>query len=423
LGAGGATAPSEKIVLGCIGVGSMGGGHVRGWLGQKDVQLTAVCDLRQSFRTKAKLAVDRKYGNQDCATHRDFRDLLARPDIDAVCVATPDHWHALIGIEAAKNGKDLYLEKPVDVHVSAARALRAAVNRYGVVFQFGTQQRSSQAFRFACELARNGRLGKLHTIVVGSLAGLTFPNQPTQPEPDPKIFDYDMWLGPAPRAPYTFQRSASRAEGSPGYWMHIHDYGLGCLSGAWGIHHIDIAQWANGTDDTGPLEIEGTGVLPKDGLCDTPLRWRIEHQYANGVKMLHIDARHTEGEFPQFNSSTLAQRGCGVLLLGTDGWVLVSRGGIDAFPKSLLQETFGSDDIRLPASNHHKQNFLECVKNRGQTVSPIEAAVRSDTICHLDDIAIRTGRKLRWNPAKEQFLNDEGANRLLSRPMRSPWVL
>ena len=310
-----------------------------------------------------------------------------------------------------------------DVHVAAAKALRAAVNRYDVVFQFGTQQRSGQAFRFACELARNGRLGKLHTIVVGSVAGLAFPNQPTQPEPDPKVFDYDMWLGPAPWAPYTFQRSASRAEGSPGYWMHIHDYGLGCLSGAWGIHHIDIAQWANGTDDTGPLEIEGTGVLPEDGLCDTPLTWRVEHLYANGVKMLHIDAQHTEGEFPQFNSSTLAQRGCGVLLLGTDGWVLVSRGGIDASAKSLLQEIFSSDDIRLPVSNHHKRNFLECVKNRGQTVSPIEAAVRSDTICHLDDIAIRTGRKLRWDPAKEQFLNDEGANRLLSRPMRSPWVL
>ena len=423
LGAGGVSVPSDKIVLGCIGVGSMGGGHVRGWLGHEDVQLTAVCDLRQSFRQKAKLAVDQKYGNQDCATYHDFRELLARPDVDAVCVATPDHWHALIGIEAAKNGKDMYLEKPADVHVAAAKALRAAVNRYGVVFQFGTQQRSSQAFRFACELARNGRLGKLHTIVVESWAGLTFPNQPTQPEPDPEVFDYDMWLGPAPWAPYTFQRSASRAEGSPGYWMHIHDYGLGCLSGAWGIHHIDIAQWANGTDDTGPLEIEGTGVLPKDGLCDTPLTWRVEHMYANGVKMLHIDAKHTEGEFPQFKNSILPQRGCGVLLLGTDGWVLVSREGIDASPKSLLQETFSSDDIRLPVSNDHKRNFLECVKNRRQTVSPIEAAVRSDTICHLDDIAIRTGRKLRWDPAKEQFLNDEAANRLLSRPMRSPWIL
>jgi predicted dehydrogenase len=401
----------------------MGGGHVRGWLGQEDVQLVAVCDLRHSFRQKAKLAIDQKYGNQDCATYHDFRELLARSDIDAVCVATPGHWHAMIGIEAAKNGKDMYLEKPADVHVAAAKALRAAVNRYGVVFQFGTQQRSGQAFRLACELARNGRLGKLHTIVVGSVPGVTFPNQPTQPEPDPRVFDYDMWLGPAPWAPYTFQRAASRAEGSPGYWMHIHDYGLGCLSGAWGIHHIDIAQWANGTDETGPLEIEGTGVLPQDGLCDTPLTWRVEHLYANGVKMLHIDAKHTEAEFPQFKNGMLPQRGCGVLLLGNEGWVLVSRGGIDASAMSLLREPIGLDEIRLPVSNHHKRDFLECVRTRKQTVSPIEAAVRSDTICHLDDIAIRTGRKLRWDPAKEQFLNDEAANRLLSRPMRSPWVL
>jgi predicted dehydrogenase len=423
LGAGGATAPSEKIVLGCIGVGSMGGGHVRGWLGHEDAHVAAVCDLRQSFREKAKLAVDQKYGNQDCAAYHDFRELLARPDIDAVCVATPDHWHALIGIEAARNGKDMYLEKPADVHVAAAKSLRAAVNRYGVVFQFGTQQRSSQAFRFACELARNGRLGKLHTIVVESWAGPTFPNQPIQPEPDPGVFDYDMWLGPAPWAPYTFQRAASRAEGSPGYWMHIHDYGLGCLSGAWGIHHVDIAQWANGTDDTGPLEVEGTGVLPEGGLCDTALTWRVEHTYANGVKMLHIDARHTEEEFPQFKNSMSSQRECGVLLLGTDGWVLVARDGIEASPKSLLQETLSSDDVRLPVSDDHKRNFLECVKNRRPTVSPIEAAVRSDTICHLDDIAIRTGRKLRWDPVKEQFLDDDAANRLLSRPMRSPWIL
>lgn len=423
LGADGVTAPSEKIVMGCIGVGSMGGGHVRGWLAHEDVQVVAVCDVRESFRQKSKAAVDRKYGNQDCTAYHDFRELLARPDIDAVCIATPDHWHALIGIEAARNGKDMYLEKPADVHVAAAQALRAAVNRYGVVFQFGTQQRSTEAFRFACELARNGRLGKLHTIVVGSWAGMTLPNQPAHPAPDPAVFDYDMWLGPAPWAPYTFQRSASRAEGSPGYWMHIHDYGLGCLSGAWGIHHIDIAQWANGTDDTGPLEIEGAGVLPKDGLCDTALTWRVEHTYANGVKLLHIDATHIAGEFPQIRQSRLPQREVGVLLVGADGWVLVSRGGIDASSPSLLQETFSSADIRLPVSNDHKRNFLECVKSRRETISPIEAAVRSDTICHLDDIAIRTGRKLRWDPVQERFVNDEGANRLLSRALRSPWIL
>ncbi len=425
LGAESMTPPSEKIVMGCIGLGSMGSGHVRGFLAQEDVRIAAICDLRKAFRRKAKQTVDAHYGNSDCETYPDFRDLLARSDIDAVCIATPDHWHALIGIEAARNGKDMYLEKPADVHVAAAKALRNAVNRHGVVFQFGTQQRSGRDFRFACELVRNARIGKLHTIVVGSLPGLNLPNQPTQPEPDPREFDYDMWLGPAPWAPYTFERSASRAEGSVGHWMHIHDYGLGCLSGAWGIHHIDIAQWGNGTDDTGPLEIEGTGVLPEDGLCDTPLTWRVEHIYANGVRMLHIDSQHTEQEFPQFAQAAAALefRGCGILFVGSDGWVIVSRGGLDAQPKSLLSETLGPDDIHLPASNHHKRDFLDCVRSRGKPVSPIEAAVRSDTICHLDDIAIRLGRKLRWDPQKEMFTGDEQANRMLQRPMRSPWHL
>jgi hypothetical protein len=423
LGAGGATPPSAKIVMGCIGIGSMGGGHLRGFSGQEDVRVVAVCDLRRKFREKAKQTVDQRYGDSGCTMYQDYRELLARPDIDAVCIATPDHWHALIAIEAARNGKDMYMEKPADVHVAAAKALRAAINRYGVVFQFGTQQRSGRDFRLGCELVRNGRVGKLHTIVVGSLPGMVFANQPLQPPPDPREFDYDMWLGPAPWSAYTFQRAASRAEGSPGYWMHIHDYGLGCLSGAWGIHHVDIAQWGNNTDDTGPLEIEGTGVIPKDGLCDTPVTWRVEHLYANGVKMIHMDSRHTEKEFPQFITPTLENRGCGILFIGSDGWVIVSRGGIDAGPKSLLQTTFGSNESRLPVSNNHKRNFLDCIKTRQKTICPIETAVRSDTICHLDDIAIRLGRKLHWDPKAEQFTGDDEANRLLTRPLRSPWRL
>ncbi len=423
LGTQGATPPSEKIVMGCIGVGSMGGGHLRSFTGQDDVRMAAVCDLRRKFRERARQIVDAKYGNSDCTMYHDYRELLARPDIDAVLIATPDHWHALVAIEAAKNRKDMYLEKPIDVHVAAARALREVVNRYGTVFQFGTQQRSGRDFRFGCELVRNGRIGKLHTIVVGSLPGAELPNQPTEPAPDPNEFDYDMWLGPAPWAPYSFQRAASRAEGSPGYWMHIHDYGLGCLSGAWGIHHVDIAQWGNNSDNTGPLEIEGTGTLPTDGLCDTALTWRVEHVYANGVKMIHLDRAQAVREFPQFQSKTLQYSGVGILFLGTDGWVVVSRGGIDANPKSLLQTAFDSSEPRLPVSNNHRRNFLDCVKTRRQPISPIEAAVRSDTVCHLDDIAIRLGRKLRWDPQAEQFLGDEAANRLLTRPLRSPWRL
>ena len=423
-GVGATTPPSERIVMGAIGIGSMGHGHLRSFSAQEDVAMVAVCDLRRTFRERSKRHVDERYGNTDCVMYDDYRELLAGPDIDAVVVATPEHWHALVGLEAARNSKDMYLEKPVDVHVAAAQALRQAVNHYGVVFQFGTQQRSGRDFRHACELVRNRRIGKLHTIVVGSLPGAELPNQPVQPEPDPKDFDYDMWLGPAPWTPYTFQRSASRSEGSPGYWMHIHDYGLGCLSGAWGIHHIDIAQWGNDSDDTGPLEIAGTGVLPKDGLCDTPLTWWVEHRYANGVNMIHTTRDQAVKQFTQFNS----QAGChypgvGILFLGSDGWVIVSRGGIDADPKSLLQATFDSSEERLPVSTNHRRNFLDCVKTRRRPISHIEAAVRSDTICHLDDIAIRLGRKLRWDPKAERFTDDPEANRMLSRPLRSPWRL
>lgn len=211
--------------------------------------------------------------------------------------------------------------------------------------------------------------------------------------------------------------------GSPGYWMHIYDYCLGCLSGAWGIHHVDIAQWGNGSDDTGPLEIEGTGTLPKDGLCDTPVTRWVEHTYANGVRMIHTERSQTLREFPQFKSEALQYSGVGVLFIGDEGWVLVSRGGIDAEPKSLLQETFDSGAVRLLVSNNHKRNFLECVRSRDRTICPVETAVRSDTICHLDDIAIRLGRTLHWNPEREEFVNDDQANRMLARPMRSPWRL
>jgi hypothetical protein len=424
LAADGAVPPSEKIVMGAIGIGSMGYGHLRSFSAQDDVRMAAVCDLRRRFRERSKHHVDQLYGNSDCVMYRDFRDMLARPDIDAVFIATPEHWHVLPALEAARNGKDMYLEKPVDVHVAAAKALRQAVNQYGVVFQFGTQQRSDRNFRHACELVRNQRIGKLQTVVAGSVPGVALPNQPIEPEPDPDEFDYDFWLGPAPWAPYSFERTASRAEGSPGYWMHVHDYGLGSLSGAWGIHHVDIAQWGIDADDTGPVEIEGTGDIPADGLCDTPTSWWVDHTYANGVRLVHATRERTIETFPQFNSETGCQyAGVGVLFVGSDGWVIVSRGGIDAEPRSLLQATFDDGETRLPVSNNHRRNFLDCVKTRQQPVSPVEAAVRSDTVCHLEDIAIRLGRKLRWDPQAERFTNDPEANRLLTRPLRSPWQL
>ncbi|MHC4510360.1 MAG: Gfo/Idh/MocA family protein, partial [Planctomycetota bacterium] len=395
------------------------GGHLRTFLGYDDVQVVAVSDLREMFRQKALERVRRRYGDKSCDVYHDFRELLARDDIDAVTVVTPDHWHGLIGIEAARQGKDVYYEKPLAMSVTEGKAVREAVNRYGVVFQFGTQQRSDEKFRFACELARNGRLGKLCTIMVSSHPSTTCPTQPNQPTPSRDEFDYDTWLGPAPWAPYTYERCASRAMGTLGIWTHIHDYSLGGLGGAWGIHHVDIAQWGNGTDDTGPLEIEGTGVIPADGLADTPIQWQVEHIYANGVKMIHASTRIAARRAKQF----AVRNGPGILFVGTEGWALVGRGYLEAEPKSLLTATIGPDEIHLPESTSHRRNFLECVKSRRETVCPIETAVRSDTICHLDDIAVRLSRKLRWDPEKEEFINDDQANRMLSRPMRSPWRL
>ena len=422
LGANTAVPPSEKVTMGFIGLGSMGIRHLRTFMEYEDVRVLAICDVRKIFRQRAKDMVNQHYDGQGCESYNDFREMLSRKDIDAIVVATPDHWHALMAIEAARQGKAMYIEKPLSMSITDSKAVRDAVNRYGVVFQFGTQQRSSENFRFACELVRNQRIGKLHTIIIASRPSLPYPNQPTEPVPDKKEFDYNMWLGPAPLAPYLYERCASRDMGALGAWTFIYNYSLGGLSGAWGIHHIDSAQWGNGTDHTGPIEIEGTGVFPEDGLTDTALEWKVEHKYANGVKMIHMDGKALSRRAPQF--SFHKHRGEGILFIGSEGRVFVSRTSpLDAYPKSLLKSTIGPNEIHLPKSNNHYRSFVDCVKTGRETISPIEASVRSDIICHLDDIAIRLGRKIRWDPETEVCINDEQANRMLTRPMRSPWCL
>ncbi len=407
LGEAGRNAPSERIVMASIGLGIQGTGLMGAFLGQKDVQIVAVCDVSETQRQKAKNTVDRHYGNQDCATCNDFREVCRRPDIDAVCIATPDHWHVLISLEAARNGKDMYTEKALGLSVAWDQALREACHRYGAVFQWGTQQRSDKQFRFGCELARNGRLGKLHTIQVGVPYDFAVPNQPTQPVP-PGL-DYDMWLGPAPWAPYTYQRCRPwTKEESYSNWYHISDYCLGGIGGYWGVHHVDIGQWGHGTDNTGPVEIEGTAVFPKDGLADCATSWKVTHKYADGVTMVYMDE---------------AQYKHGVTFQGTEGWVHITRQGIWAEPQSLLTSVIGPDEVHLTESKGHQRDFLDAVKTRGPTICPIDVAVRTDTICHLTDICTRLGRKLHWDPQKENFVNDPQASRMLWRPMRSPWHL
>ena len=407
-----ANAPSRRITIGCIGVGRMGLGDMREILGFDQAQVIAVCDVDSKRLNHARQKVEEHYGAQKtsgtykgCARYKDFRALLEREDIDAVLICTPDHWHALPAIAAAKAGKDIFLEKPLTLTVKEGRILSDTVRRYGRILQVGSQQRSDARFRFACELVRNGRIGKLHTIKVG------LPIDPaTSPQasmPIPKELDYQMWLGPAPWAEYTEKRVHPQdGYGRPG-WLRISDYCCGMITG-WGSHHIDIAQWGMGTEYTGPVEVQGWAEYPRDGLWDVHGKFRIEYTYANGVKLICADNTKNKQ---------------GIVFEGTEGWVYVKRRLIDAQPKSLLTSVIGPTEIRLYKSNNHKQNFLECIRSRSEPVAPVEIGHRSNTVCILGYIAMLLGRKLKWDTERERFVNDAQANQLLSRPMRSPWKL
>jgi predicted dehydrogenase len=416
LGLARAVAPSNRVTLGCIGLGIQGMGNMRTFRGNPEVHVVAVCDVHQTQRQKAKQSVDEFYDNHDCAVYEDFRELLGRKEIDAVQVTTPDHWHPLMVIDAAGRGKHIYCEKPIGWSMKAALAVRKAVQHSKVVFQFGTQQRSGRNFRFACELARNGKVGQLKTILVGVPSSWTCPKQPT--EAVPKELDYDLWLGPAPVAPYCYQRCRPWTE-KEGYsvWYCISDYCMGMI-GNWGVHHLDIAQWGNGTELSGPTEVEGQGVFPEGLLTDAATGWQVENRYPNGVTLVHMDD-NTAKKHPQ----QVAGYGHGVLFLGSEGWVHVDRSKIDANPKSLLKATIGPSEVHLFKSDNHHVNFIDAVKGRTKPAAPIDVAIRVDTLCHLQQIAVKLRRKLRWDPAQETFAGDEEANRMLDRPMRGPWKI
>jgi len=365
LGLAGNPAPSGRVVMGCVGLGVQGLGNMRTFRGNPEVQVVAVCDVHETQRRRAKQSVDEFYDNRDCAATKDFRELVGRKDIDAVQITTPDHWHVLVALEAVRRGKHMYCEKPIGWSARAAKVLRKAVQESGVVFQFGTQQRSGGKFRFACELVRNGKIGQLKTILVGVPGSWTCPRQPT--EPVPKELDYDLWLGPAPEAPYCYQRCRPWTE-KEGWsiWYCISDYCTGMI-GNWGVHHLDIAQWGNGTDLSGPTEIEGTGVFPKDLLTDAAMSWQVENRYQSGVTLVHMDDG-TAKKHPQ----QVAKYGHGVLFLGTEGWVHVDREVIDAQPNALLKATLGPNEVHLLKSDNHHANFIDAVKGRAKPAAPID---------------------------------------------------
>jgi predicted dehydrogenase len=386
----------------------MGSGHVRGFLQIPEVRLAAICDVRQEARERNKAAVDRHYGDNNCVTYNDYRELLARPDIDAVMIATPENWHPLIAIEAARRGKHMYCEKPLSVSLAESWAVRQAVKRYGVIFQFGTQQRSSYNYRITAELARNGHLGELRTIMIGSAGGTFNKEKPEEPKTPPPGFDYDMWLGPAPYRPYSDLR-VSR------HWMFIRDYGIGCLDGAWGIHDVDAAQFFNDSDNTAPVTVEGRARYYED-IRDVPWSWTVEHKYANGAQLIHMDLVTARKRAPQFSFGRMAS-----VVTGSKGWIWVSRDGIRSEPASLLQTVIRPHENRVIYSNDHRRNFLDAIRTLRQPISPIDAAVQAETICQQADIAMRLQRKLQWDPAAERFTNDDEANRLLYRAVRGPW--
>jgi predicted dehydrogenase len=408
-------APSKRITVGAIGCGNMGLGDIGGLLADERVQVVAVCDVNKESagywnngvagREPAKRLVEAKYAKETksgtykgCDTYTDFRDLIARKDIDVVVVSTPDHWHAIPVVAAANAGKDIYCQKPLALTIAEGRAMSDAVKKNKRVFQTGSQQRSDKNFRRACELVRNGRIGKLKTVRVGLPSGrpdYAKTGDKKKTEPVPKGFDYEMWLGPAPDAPYAPARCLIN-------FRWIYDYSGGQVTD-WGGHHPDCAQWGMGTEHTGPVEIRNAkGVFPADDLWNTATEFYFEAIYADGVKMIVS------------NKETM-----GVKWEGADGWVSADRGKHDASTKAILDSKIGADEVHLYVSDNHYRNFIDCVISRKETVAPVETAHRSITICHLGNIAMRLGReKLKWDPVKEQIIDDAEANKMLSRPYR-----
>jgi len=397
LGKAGTVAASERITIGFIGTGSHGiDMNLKSFLPQPDAQAVAVCDVDPVHLKQGLDTVNAKYGNKDCAAYKDFREILARNDIDAVMISTPDHWHVPISIAAAKAGKDIECEKPT-LTIEEGRVLCDVMKRYGRVFQWSTEDRAVYEYHRMCELVRNGRIGKVHTIRVELPSGPDTPGNP-EPMPVPEGFDYDMWLGPAPWAPYTKDRI---------HWNFrwILDYSGGMLTD-WGAHLLDGAQWGNDTEHTGPVEVEGKGKFFKDGLYNTATEYYIEYKYADGVRLI-------------MTSGTPSLR-----FEGSEGWIGNRgwRAPLQAEPKSILDSVIGPNEIHLyTCKGGEQRNFLDCVKSRKNCYFPPEIGQRCFTIAHIGNISMLLGRKLRWNPDNERFINDEQANRMLSRAMRSPW--
>ncbi|AKJ65068.1 Gfo/Idh/MocA family protein [Kiritimatiella glycovorans] len=419
----GAQAPSNQLTFAALGVGNRGAGISKGYFaGLKDVRVVAAADCWKSRRERFAAEIDEMEGGRVCTPYADYREVLARDDIDGVIIGTPDHWHVPLAILAAQAGKHMYVEKPLGTSMKLAWRLRDEIRRSGVKFLYGTQQRSQPHFRRACELVLNGYIGEITRVEAWSPDMSTqygVPHNPpygsTMEAPVPDDLNYDMWLGPAPMKPYTVDRCVRG-----GQW-HIYDYALGFIAG-WGAHPLDIAQWGLQRDHTSPVRYEGTGHQPPRGaLWDTTESWDMTCTYAGGLPMRFMDCRVAK---PLVREYHYTFRNHGTTFHGTEGWISVDRNALYSSGRNQYTKIeLKNGDTRLHASDHPGRDLVQAIRTGGETVCPIEAAIRSDTISHLTDIVARTGRSIEWDPEREKIIGDPEAEKFLDRPMRTPWTV
>jgi len=399
----GKTPPSERIAVGVIGTGGKAWGGAHNLKGPGGCDIIALADPnRPNMKRYAK-----KFGVPAGRCFGDFRKLLALKEVDAVLVATPDHWHVLCSKAAAEAGKHVYCEKPLSNTIAEGRALVKAIDKAGVVFQHGTQLRSSIGSRRVCQLVRNGYIGKVTKVTIGSPQGHPTGDHAVQPVPD--TLDWDMWVGPTPEIGYR----PIIVGGIPGRglrgWYFVDQFSLAGWIAGYGVHDMDLAHWGLGLEHTGPVTVEGTGDYPTKGLFNTVLKFDLTFTYADGRQIIMTDTSKNRH---------------GVTFHAENGkdW-LFCRGGMAASDREMLREKYKDGDTKLYVSNQHEKNFVDCIKSGKKTITPIEVAHRSCSVCLIGGIALKLGRKLQWNPKTEQFVNDDEANKLLSYPMRKPWSL
>jgi predicted dehydrogenase len=413
LGKNGFVAANDRIVMGGIGLGGMGQGDLKNFLRDPMVQYVAMCDVDTRHSEKALAMIAEANGNEDARSYGDYREFLEKEKLDAVHIAVPDHWHALPSIAAANKGLDIYGQKPLARSIKESRAIVNAVEKNNIIWQTGSQQRSGRQFHRACELVRNGVLGEIERVEVGLPDGGHKAGQP-KTVPVPEELNWDMWLGPAPKVPY---RGIVHWD-----WRWQMAYSGGQLTD-WAGHHIDIAQWGLGMERSGPVSVEGEGESRKDDIYDVPYAYDIEYKYANGIKMRVANSRkYFNRKGKGWDGREKDNKfGMGAVWYGDEGWIQVNRSGLYASDPKLLEPKFGDNDIRLYASRNHHQNFLECVKSRKETVAPAEIGHRSISVALIGEIAMLTGKDLKWDPKAERFTNSDSANKLLMRDYRSPW--